>query len=203
MTVRPIAAAALAAAAALTSCANQRAEDALYARQALVGLPRAELLACAGAPDASYAADGREFLTYESEAIVGYPSSHGSLGVSRGGWGSNRVGTGIGFGVPLYGGTEVRRYACRATFVVEDGRVREVNYVDPQGGGGLGQCGRIVEACLARAAAPGLPAPGVPWPALPPLPEPAPLPVPPPLPPAGAPPAGPPAGPLGLSPEVR
>jgi hypothetical protein len=189
-------AAALACAAALSACADRLAEDAVYARQALVGLPRADLLACAGAPDAAYAADGREVLTYESEAITGYPSTYGTFGVSR--WGGNRFGTGIGFGVPLYGGTEIRRTACRATFVVEGGRVAEVNYADPQGGGGLGQCGRIVEACLARQ-----PVPGGAGPAFAPLPEPEPLPVPPPLPPAGAPPAGPPAGPLGPASRVR
>lgn len=172
---RPVPAALLAAAAvALSSCANPLAEDAVFARQALVGMPRADLLACAGAPDSSFAADGREFFTYQSESVSGF-GPQTSIGVSRGWWGSG-VGTGIGLGFPLGGGGEIRRSACRATFVLDGGRVAEVNYADPQGNADIGQCGRIVRSCLERRPAPG--AAGTATPAFPPLPDPAPVPVP-------------------------
>ena len=130
----------------LAACANPRAEEAANARTALVGLNREQVLACAGVPARTAVSGEREFFTYESQSVSGYGPSTG-FGLGIGGWGGGRYGTGIGLGLPL-GGGEVRRETCQATFVLERGVVRELNYADPQGGSGLAQCQRIVGPCM-------------------------------------------------------
>src|SRR4051812_11090721 len=56
----------------LAGCADRNAELALAARPALVGLPKAVLLSCAGVPDRSAQSNGLEFLTYEARTITSY-----------------------------------------------------------------------------------------------------------------------------------
>jgi hypothetical protein len=87
----------------------------------------------------------REFFTYESQSVSGYGGPSAGFGLGIGGWGGGRYGTGMG--VPL-GGGDVRRDTCQATFVMERGVVRELNYADPQGNSNLGQCQRIVGPCM-------------------------------------------------------
>jgi hypothetical protein len=130
----------------LAACANPRAEEAANARSALVGTTREQVLACAGVPARSAVSGDREFFTYESQSISGSGASSG-LGLGLGGWGGGRFGTGIGLGLPL-GGGDLRRDTCQATFVLERGLVRELNYADPQGGSSLAQCQRIVGPCM-------------------------------------------------------
>lgn len=130
----------------LAACANPRAEEAANARTALVGMSREQVLACAGVPARSAVSGEQEFFTYESQSVSGYGPSTG-FGLGIGGLGGGRVGTGIGLGVPL-GGGDVRRETCQATFVLERGTVRELNYADPQGNSSLAQCQRIVGPCM-------------------------------------------------------
>jgi hypothetical protein len=130
-----------------TACANPRAEEAANARTALVGMSREQVLACAGVPARSAVSGEREFFTYESQSVSGSGGPSAGFGLGIGGWGGGRYGTGIGMGVPL-GGGDVRRDTCQATFVMERGVVRELNYADPQGNSNLGQCQRIVGPCM-------------------------------------------------------
>ncbi|HZH26613.1 MAG TPA: hypothetical protein VEY95_05460 [Azospirillaceae bacterium] len=139
------------ASALLAGCTNQRAEDARYAQTALVGLPRDTLLSCAGVPDRMTNSGAREFFTYTSEAVSGsgggvYPS----FGFYSGGFGRG-FGTGLGFGFPLGGGYDVRRSACQTTFTIDNGRVSQITYGDPQGNGDIGQCYQVVQNCLQNA----------------------------------------------------
>ena len=108
----------------MLACCAGYTQYAERAQLELVGLPRAELLACAGVPHGSAIESGLEFFTYDSNSIVGAMS---------GGVGSQFT------------------FACRATFVLDQGKVRQVRYsggrtgklLDP-----LGECGKIVRACL-------------------------------------------------------
>lgn len=144
---RSIVAPVLAAAAvlALASCANPRAEQAVFARTALVGLPEAALLSCAGVPDRSRAAGGRDYLTYEAGSFDARTGPR--VGVFGGTTGSG-IGLGAGFGVPL--ATEIRSDYCEATFILENGHVAQLNYNTPTGprGSSLGQCYDIVQNCV-------------------------------------------------------
>jgi hypothetical protein len=131
----------------LTACANPRAEEAVNARTALVGLSREQVLACAGVPARSAVSGDKEFFTYESQSVSSSgPSLSTGFGLGLGGFGS-RYGTGIGIGVPL-GGGDIRRDTCQATFVMHRGVVSALNYSDPQGNSDLGQCQRIVGPCM-------------------------------------------------------
>lgn len=132
------------AAAFLAGCANPRAERALAAREALVGLERTELLACAGVPNRSRVEGDTEFFTYGSELIEGRSRFLYGGGVFSG-----------GFGRPhgqfvLTPGTDFTSRYCEATFVLEDGVVRQVNYVAASGIGAARyeQCYFIVASCL-------------------------------------------------------
>src|SRR3546814_4820799 len=58
--------------AVLAACANPRADQAAYAQNALIGMPEEALLSCAGVPDRSRSAGGREYFTYQVEQIDSY-----------------------------------------------------------------------------------------------------------------------------------
>lgn len=161
------------------ACASPQAEQAELARTALIGLPRSELLACAGVPHRSHSDGAEEVWTYGSEQLISQPGPGFGIGIGAMGWNG---GLGYGIGVPLY--SEVSSSYCEATFVLENGRVTRVNYVGAAGYGRAryAQCGYIIQSCLAaqqaRAAAQGHAAPGtdtVPTPAAP-IPAPAPAP---------------------------
>lgn len=126
----------------LVACANPSADQARYAQTALLGMPEQTLLSCAGAPERSYAAGGREYLTYASRELVARPG----FGVGLGFFGGSRH-FGYGIGVPLASDYDVASNYCEATFTVEGGRVTQVNYVG--GPYPLGQCYYIVRNCLA------------------------------------------------------
>ena len=130
----------------LVACANPAADQALYAQSALVGMPKATLLSCAGVPDRQATADNLEFYTYHSGRITSTPT--GSLGL----WGGRRgPGFGYGWGYPLYD-VDVRSTTCEATFTLRNGAVERLVYGGAPGGGGtLGQCWYVVQNCLALA----------------------------------------------------
>ncbi|HYD32171.1 MAG TPA: hypothetical protein VEB64_15120 [Azospirillaceae bacterium] len=137
--------AALAVAFSLAACANQQADQALYAQTALVGMPKKTLLSCAGVPARSATVDNAEYYTYRSGRVVSYPSS--SVGVWSGGYSS---GLGVGVGLPLFAGNDVHSYDCEATFSLRNGVVERIVYGGTSGGSSrLSQCYAIVENCLA------------------------------------------------------
>ena len=105
---------------ATTGCVGmQQAED---ARTAMVGMPKAELYACAGVPQRT-ATDGElEFLTYTSSRA----------------WvtGTKRVMTGA-------------EHTCTATVVLDDDVVRSDGYTHTSAYSDVGhECGAIVKGCL-------------------------------------------------------
>lgn len=130
-----------AAAAALAGCANTRAEQALAAQTALVGMPETELLACAGVPERRAEAAPYQYLTYVSRQLYSRPGPV----VGFGGWDDH---VGVDFAFPV-----VRDYAgvtCEATFTLRDGVVERVVYggsAEP-GYSQLSQCFNIVANCL-------------------------------------------------------
>lgn len=138
----------LAGATALGGCASPRADAALEAQNSLIGMRKADLVSCAGAPTAAMqTVPGEEVLTYESRNITGYPSGP-SFGIGVFG-GSGNVG--YGFGVPVGGAPYVDdSQNCRASFTIRNGVVARVVY----GGSDVGQtrrleqCYQIIENCL-------------------------------------------------------
>jgi hypothetical protein len=126
---------------AITACANPAADRAVTAQSALVGMPKSVLLSCAGVPERQAAADNREFFTYHTGRIVSYPATTGAF--YPGPWRP----WGYGWGWPAYT-ADVRSYACEATFTLRNGVVERVVY---GGGSSLGECGAIVQNCLAQA----------------------------------------------------
>jgi hypothetical protein len=128
------------------ACGTSGVERAQLAQTALVGLPKSELLSCAGAPNRSRQDAGREYYTYESETIYGgYGPSFGLFGGTDG--------MGVGIGLPLGMGSSAD--FCEATFTIESDRVVRVDYnaVGGYGGPRVGECARIVEGCLAATGA--------------------------------------------------
>ena len=122
-----------------------RADDADYARTALIGLPRDDLLACAGVPSRSYKADNSEYFTYESESVqrdgdeeffFTKPSSRDYFR-PRG----------------SFSAFSVRKETCSATFILRNGRVVALNYIDHQGNSSLAQCYPVVGNCLSYSSA--------------------------------------------------
>jgi hypothetical protein len=131
----------------LSACANPRAEQALVARHALVGMPKQTLLSCAGVPERSATLDNIDYFTYTSRRTVAYSSP------SVGFWGSRywhpRWGYGYGLGAP-FDAYDLRTYACDVTFTLRNGIVERVVYGGAVSGDSrLGQCYAIVENCLA------------------------------------------------------
>lgn len=139
---------AVALATGLAGCADPRVEAATQAQTSLVGLRKADLLSCAGAPTASMpSVPGEEVLTYESRNVSGY-SSGPTFGLGVFGGGGN-VGYGMGFPI---GSTHVDDDNCRATFTIRNGVVARVVYggSNPSQSSRLAQCYQIVENCLPR-----------------------------------------------------
>jgi hypothetical protein len=130
--------------AGLAGCANPRAELALAARDALAGLERRELLACAGVPDRSREEGDTEFFTYDSQQIEGRAGFYYGGGVFSGGYGRP-------YGrFALTPGADFTSQYCEATFVLESGVVERVTYVTASGVGSAryAQCYYIIESCL-------------------------------------------------------
>src|SRR3546814_5728432 len=111
--------------AVLAACANPRADQAAYAQNALIGMPEEALLSCAGVPDRSRSAGGREYFTYQVEQIDSYAYPAYGGGFYRPWYGSR-------FGYPPLA-TEIRSRNCEATFILQGGRVSQLNYNTPTG----------------------------------------------------------------------
>ncbi|WP_042703392.1 hypothetical protein [Azospirillum sp. B506] len=119
-------------------------EVARRAQTAMIGMPKDELLACAGVPDRQATAAGREYYTYVARPAVAY-SPGSSIGIGAGSFGgSGGVGLGLGFGVPVGGGTSP---GCEATMVIGPrGTVEQISY---PAGASLSACTPIVSTCMA------------------------------------------------------
>lgn len=117
---------------ALWGCAaQQRAETAKRAQAELIGLSKADLLACAGAPVRVASSSNTEVLTY-----IG-----GGDSTIIGGGAASTTGGGVA--------TALRRY-CEVTFVMRGGRVEKVNYAGRTGGliTEGEQCAFVVQNCV-------------------------------------------------------
>ena len=137
------AAMAVAAGLMLAGCAvGPKAQLAQRAQTTLVGMPKSQLLSCAGVPARQAVAEGHEYYTYvHGSGYAGGPST--SIGI--GGGSSSGVGVGLGFGFPLFGGSSSY---CEATFVLQNGVVQRINY---PAGADLSDCGSIVQNCMGAA----------------------------------------------------
>lgn len=136
---------------ALAGCANPQADQALYAQQAFVGMPKQTLLSCAGVPERQAAVDNVEYFTYTAERVTTRPAlspGFGARGFYHPWYGGYGYGAGFGWD-DYYGDVETR--SCRATFTLKDGRVSQIVYGSASDGATarLGQCYTIVENCLA------------------------------------------------------
>jgi hypothetical protein len=131
----------------LSACANPQADQAMFAQQAFVGMPKQFLLSCAGVPTRSATVDNVEYYTYTSERLVSTPTGprfSAAYGYYRP-W-SPWYGWGVGFDdYP-----EIETRDCQATFTMKDGVVTRIVYNSATDGQSarLGQCYRIVENCL-------------------------------------------------------
>lgn len=118
--------AAILALAALSACTTIPTR----ARHDMLGLSRADLVACAGVPDMQENRDGQEVLTYRQDQAVQGPfdlETPFSFELSVGGHGT-----------------------CRATVALREGRVVRVTYSGPSAtlAGRDGACAGVVRGCL-------------------------------------------------------
>lgn len=142
----------LALGAGVAGCANPRADEAMRARDVLVGMPVETLLSCAGVPARRASVDDSDFFTYVASRTVGGYGPTTSLGFGLGSGGGSAFGLGIG--VPLGGGGDMSIDTCEATFTIRGGIVRQLRYTGVGGASDAAQCYSIVENCLAVAPAP-------------------------------------------------
>ena len=115
-----------------TACARyERAAVAERAKTELIGLSKAELLACAGVPHRRYQEGDLEIFTYSASA--------------------DSVGVGVVTGAsPQIAVGAMRRRYCEATFALRNNRVERVSYAGRTGGllTKGEQCGFVVENCV-------------------------------------------------------
>lgn len=134
------------AAAGLAGCADSRADLALAAQSALIGMPKGTLLSCAGAPNRQIDSGGLEFLTYQAGAIDYYAPPPPPVGYGWGypGWPYR----GLDYGPWDYyppGPGDVVDNRCMATFTLRDGSVERLVYRASS----TGACAAIVQNCMA------------------------------------------------------
>lgn len=131
----------------LSGCAIERAATANQARSDVVGMTKAEVLACAGIPSQTIKEGSTEIIAYQYQGEVQvFSSSTGEATATR--TSSNTVSaSGSGFS----SGRALQRQ-CTANFVLEGGRVTKLNY-SGRTGGLLTQgetCAFIVKNCVAQ-----------------------------------------------------
>jgi hypothetical protein len=120
---------------ALLGCAShQRAAVAERARSEMVGMSKADLLACTGAPLRTASADDIEVLTY-----------------AGGGDGTSAAVANTSGSATTAAGVSHRHY-CEVSFVLKGGVVARVNYAGRTGGllTKGEQCAFVVENCVAE-----------------------------------------------------
>lgn len=138
---------------AVGSCASPEADLAKQAPQTLAGMPKGDLLACAGVPQRSAVApDGTEYLTYGRQQTNIHrdydPPSLGGfgLGLRHGGLGDGGLGHGAGpFSIFGSVDTWTTEYSCVATFAVRQGRVVDLRYNDNRD---IQLCYQTIGSCL-------------------------------------------------------
>lgn len=116
---------------------------------ALVGMSRSDILACAGRPDSTRLRGGVETLVYgEGASPEGSPYIYSDS--TRGGG----ITGGIAGDSPIAQG--LRNAYCEVVFEIADGRVIDARYRSATGSltGSPGVCATIVDSCLARRATP-------------------------------------------------
>lgn len=118
---------------ALSGCILVAQQQAQQGKTALVGKSRAEILACAGVPNATFRDGGTEYFAYSGSGML---RSGGST-------------TYVGGGVFLHSGGGGQSQ-CVATLAFQGGRVANVSY--RSSGGAVTApdeaCGNIVKSCL-------------------------------------------------------
>lgn len=122
---------------ALAACASPEAELAKQAPQTLAGMPKGELLACAGAPARSATApDGTEYLTY-GRTQTNIHRDYDPPG----------IGFGLGGPTSIFGTTETwtTEYSCVATFALRQGRVVDLRYNENRD---IQLCYQTIGSCL-------------------------------------------------------
>ncbi|WP_448188180.1 hypothetical protein [Azospirillum sp. sgz301742] len=135
----------LAALAGLAACASNSPdiEIAQRAQTQLVGLPKAQLLSCAGVPTRQAVANGDEYYTYSQRPV--YVSDAPAVSLGANGATGEGIVLGLGVGVPVFSGRGTQ--GCDATFVLRGGVVRQVSYPV---GASLEDCGALVAACMPK-----------------------------------------------------
>lgn len=125
--------------AALAACASPEADLAKRAPQTLVGMPKGDLLACAGVPQRSAVApDGTEYLSYGREQI----------NIHRDYDPPGLLGGGGPFSIFGEVDTWTTEYSCEATFAVRQGRVAELRYNENRD---IQLCYQMIGNCLGPA----------------------------------------------------
>ncbi|WP_207483452.1 hypothetical protein [Arenibaculum pallidiluteum] len=126
-----------------TGCADPDQELAVAAQAALVGTPKSSLIGCAGVPDRSASAGGKEFLTYSRRGLESVPRGQTVMvdGYDRKGRHVVRPRQ-----VTVF---DLRERACEATFTLGERGVEQVVYGE---GASPAQCAAVVRACMAPAA---------------------------------------------------
>lgn len=121
---------------ATAACAGPQADLAIRAPQTLEGMPKGNLLACAGVPDRSInGPDGTEYLSYSRHQT----NVHRDFGYESYGWVPGVL-------VPDVD-SWTTNYSCTATFALRNGRVSGLTYNNDRD---IQLCYRIVGSCVAR-----------------------------------------------------
>lgn len=120
----------------LAACGGPRAEFAEQARTALVGLPEADLYACAGVPEKTVEVGDRRLLAYRRDRTnVTRDVEYDEIGVLRAA-GIRAIRPEVSY--------RTASFACEATFTIEDGVVRQVDYNQ---GRDIQLCYQIIANC--------------------------------------------------------
>lgn len=135
----------------LSGCAFQRSEDALTARQRMVGMTKEQVFACMGLPKRKGIEGNTEIWAYTS-GNNRTDSSRLSTSLSRKqNSGSDSLWDDLGSSLTLTETTRESRY-CIVQVVLSDNLVKAVNYSGPSGGFLTNdeQCAYAVRNCLLK-----------------------------------------------------
>lgn len=132
----------------LAGCANPVGDELNADSRSLIGMPKAQLVSCAGQPQKSLNSGTGELLTYSVGLTNRSPATAGTVGVGVGGGSRSGVGVGVGVNVPLSPGFS--QSYCEAVFRIDGGTVSDVTYNASSSirGTGYRVCYEIVGSCL-------------------------------------------------------
>ncbi|MGL4960994.1 MAG: hypothetical protein ACRC67_07160 [Inquilinus sp.] len=111
---------ALICAVTLPSCSIQRAQVAADAKKQMIGLPRAQVLACMGVPQAQAQDGATEVWSYASGGDVDVSTINNAYT-----YGNNAT---------VFGTSSARTRSCMVSVVMTSGKVSAVNYAGRTGG---------------------------------------------------------------------